>query len=74
MLDQLNFPTTHPNFLAVDGPVGAEGTVLDEAELIHHLRASPTRVHHLRQYTLGDQVSNWGVSHYCRCLVQCMKQ
>ena len=44
--------TTHPHFLAVDGAVGAEGAVLDEAELVHHLGASSTRVHHLRQYNL----------------------
>jgi len=36
-----------PHLLAVDGPVGAEGAVLDEAELVDHLRATPTCVHHL---------------------------
>jgi len=36
-----------PHLLAVDGPVGAEGTVLDEAELVHELRTTPTCMHHL---------------------------
>ena len=44
--------TTHPHFLAVDGPVGAEGAVLDEAELVHHLGAPSTRVYHLHQYNV----------------------
>ena len=70
--------TTHPHFLAVDGAVGAEGAVLDEAELVHHLGASSTRVHHLRQYNLEIKCQIGEVCLHCRSLVlglvQCTKQ
>ena len=44
-------PTTHPLLLAVDGAVGAERAVLDEAELVDDPAAAPAGVEHLADAT-----------------------